>query len=170
MCKLGIDDASPICFADTEELGILYPHDVPYNAACTGRFFIHDLKLTSPRLLAKARVLGMFLIDTKQGYAKCSTVIVDESSIITYDRGLAAACGKSNGPDVLLVEPGHIRLDGYKTGFIGGTSGRVGDTVIFNGDLTAHPDFERIRDFIEGRDLKCVWFGGYPLTDIGSII
>ena len=45
-----------------------------------------------------------------------------------------------------------------------------GDTVYFNGDLTAHPDSETIISFIEKRGLKVRWFAGRPLTDIGSIL
>ena len=54
--------------------------------------------------------------------------------------------------------------------FIGGCSGRVGNKVIFNGNLKAHPDFQRILSFIKSRGLDCVWFPEYELTDIGSII
>ncbi len=63
-----------------------------------------------------------------------------------------------------------MELPGYDTGFIGGTSGRVGDEIIFNGDLSAHPDCQAIRQFIEERGLKVRYFSGYPLRDIGSII
>jgi hypothetical protein len=72
--------------------------------------------------------------------------------------------------DVLMITPGHILLPGYDTGFIGGASGRIGDTVIFNGDLSAHPDSDRIIRFIEDRGLKVRWFPEWPLKDIGSII
>ena len=72
--------------------------------------------------------------------------------------------------DVLTVTAGHVVLPGYDTGFIGGASGRIGDTVYFNGDLTAHPDFESIVRFIEDRGLKVKWFEDWPLTDTGSII
>ena len=72
--------------------------------------------------------------------------------------------------NVLLVQPGHVVLNGYDTGFIGGTSGRAGNEVLFNGDLMTHPDFQAMKEFIEGRGLICKWFTGYPLTDIGSII
>ncbi len=146
-----------------------YPYDIAYNAACTGRYFIHNLRYTDPVLLSFARSSGMKLVDVRQGYAKCSTVIVDEDSIITYDRGLAESCRKA-GMDVLTVSPGHVLLPGYDTGFIGGASGCIGDTVYFNGDLTAHPDSEAIISFIEKCGLKVRWFTGRPLTDIGSIL
>jgi len=170
LCKLGVADDAPLVQATDAELGMGYPAESAFNAACTGRYLIHNLKVTSPRLLDEARTAGMICIHVSQGYTKCSTVIVDERSIITYDRGIARACTAFHDLDVLLISPDHVLLPGYKTGFIGGCSGRVDDEVIFNGDLSAHPDFEAIRNFIEVRGLKCTWFDGYPLTDIGSIL
>lgn len=178
MCRLGISDEAPIisCLdlpgldAPNAALpGQSYPQDIIYNAACTGRYFIHNLKFTAPALLTAARDLGMELIDVRQGYTKCSTVIVDGSSVITYDKAIAAPCSAA-GLDVLLIRPGHIRLPGYDTGFIGGTSGRLGDTVYFNGDLTSHPDCSAIISFIESKGLRLKWFREWPLTDIGSLI
>ena len=185
MCRLGTDDEAelviyPGLYADLPDSQVReypgmrtlepdYPHDIAYNAACTGRFFIHNLRYTAPELRARAEELGMVMVDVKQGYSKCSTVTVDEDSIITYDRGITEACRKA-GIDVLTVEPGHILLPGFNTGFIGGASGRIGDTVYFNGDLSAHPDFRAITSFIENRGLDVRWFSDWPLTDIGSII
>ncbi|MBR3755897.1 MAG: hypothetical protein IKK48_02200 [Firmicutes bacterium] len=170
ICRLGIGADAPLVQATESELSCGYPAEAAFNAACTGRYFIHNLKVTHPRLLDAARAAGMELLHVPQGYAKCSTVIVDEQSIITYDRGIARACTGCGSLDVLLVSPGHVLLPGYKTGFIGGCSGRVGDEVIFNGNLSVHPDFETIRFFIKERGLKCTWFDQYPLTDIGSIL
>ena len=169
-CKLGIGDEAPLVHAYEEELGCGYPAEAAFNAACTGRYFIHNLKITHPRLLESARCAGMELIHVPQGYSKCSTVIVDEQSIITYDRGIARACKAVQDLDVLLVAPGHVLLPGYSTGFIGGCSGRIENEIIFNGDLSAHPNFQEIRAFIENHGLTCTWFEDYPLTDIGSIL
>lgn len=170
LCKMGISEDSPVFTAREEDLGMDYPEDVAFNAACTGKYFIHNLKLTAPDLLQEAKNRNMKLIDVRQGYTKCSIVVVDETSIITYDEGIAKACSPFDDLDVLLVSPGFVRLDGFDTGFIGGASGRIGDEVIFNGDLSGHPDFARIVEFIESRGLKCKWFEEYPLTDIGSIL
>ncbi len=155
MCKMGVSDDSKIItyFMQNEtRLSSEYPEDIPFNAACTGKYFIHNLKYTAPVLLKRAEELGLEMVNVRQGYAKCSTVIVDEDSVITYDRGLGKACTEA-GMNVLLITPGHILLPGYDTGFIGGASGRIGDTVIFNGDLSAHPDSDRIIRFIEERGL-----------------
>lgn len=72
--------------------------------------------------------------------------------------------------NVLLVEPGFVKLRGADTGFIGGASGRVGGEIIFNGDLSVHPNFREITAFIETQGLGCKWFESYELEDIGSII
>lgn len=170
LCKMGITEDAPIFFAEKSDLGFEYPEDVAFNAACTGKYFIHNLDYTNPRLLQAAKDLGMELIHVRQGYTKCSTVIVDEYAIITYDEGIVRACSKYPDLEVLQISPGFIRLDGYDTGFIGGCSGRIGNEVIFNGDLSAHPDFNRIRSFIESHGLTCRWFSEYKLTDIGSIL
>ena len=175
LCKLGTRDESPIFHGNTKRLGFEYPDDVRYNACCTGRYFIHNLKYTAPELLHACHltVSGseevLTTVHVPQGYARCSIVPVTETAIITYDQGITKACRKA-GLEVLLIRPGHVLLPGYPEGFIGGTCGRIGNRILFNGDLSAHPDFEAIQTFIEGRGLSCVWFDSYPLTDIGSII
>jgi len=179
LCRLGCRDDAPVIRAtDLERAAICgeYPRDIPFNVACTGKFFIHNLKYSNPRLLEAARGAGMTLIDVPQGYTKCSVVVVDENSIITYDRGIASACDSHNtntAPaeplNVLLIEPGQVELPGYDTGFIGGASGRIGNTIIFCGDITAHTDADAIIQFIKNRGLEIKYFD-FPLLDIGSII
>ena len=146
-----------------------YPGDIIYNGFSTGKYFIHDLRYTDEQLLKAVEELGLIPVNVKQGYACCSIVPVDEDSIITADRGIAKAA-EAAGITVLTVSPGHVELPGYDTGFLGGTSGKVGDEIIFNGDLSAHQDFRAIRDFIEARGLRIKYFENYPLRDIGSII
>lgn len=165
MCDL----SSEIFPGDLRKPSHDYPRDIIYNAACTGEYFIHNLKYTDPELKQRAETLGMKMIHVSQGYAKCSTLIVDRRSVIVSDRGLAKTLAAS-GLDVLVISAGHIRLPGYEYGFIGGASGNSGQEVIFNGDLSAHPDFEKISRFITARGMTIKYFTGYPLTDIGSVI
>ena len=61
LCKMGIETDSPIFFAATEDLGKDYPADVSFNAACTGKYFIHNLSLTNEKLLLAAKEMGMIL-------------------------------------------------------------------------------------------------------------
>jgi len=150
-------------------LGGRYPENVKYNAAQVGRFLIHRIHSTDPVVLEKAGEHGLEPVSVRQGYTKCSLVIVDDRSVITSDAGLARSL-KQLGIDVLPVSVGHVKLPGFPYGFLGGASGRLGEEVIFNGDLSAHPDFLRIKEFIERRGLRVTWFPEYPLEDIGSII
>ena len=165
-CKLG---PGKVFEGDPGKLSPKYPGDVIYNGCSTGKYFIHNLKYTDPGLLDSAREAGLELINVRQGYGRCSILPIDEDSIITYDKGIAIVC-EDAGLNVLRVAPGHVALPGYDEGFIGGTAGRVGDEILFNGDLSAHPDFGTIRDFIEERGLTIRYFKGWPLTDIGSVI
>ncbi|MGI6203971.1 MAG: DUF6873 family GME fold protein [Anaerovoracaceae bacterium] len=168
-CRLGIAPGAPVYAGDPGSLGPVYPGDVRFCAACTGRYVICNARYTDPGLLSSAEAAGMELVDVKQGYAKCNTLIVDEESIITSDQGISRACEKA-GLAVLTVHEGHITLPGYDHGFIGGASGRIGREIIFNGDVTAHPDYPLIRRFITERGLLLTWFDGLPLADIGSIV
>lgn len=149
--------------------GSRYPDNIAYNAAWAGSYLIHNLKYTDPAILKKAEELELETVHVKQGYTKCSLVVVDEHSLITSDQGIAGSL--TQYPlDVLLISCGHVRLDGFAYGFLGGASGRVDDEILFNGDLSAHPDFEKITAFIKSKGLSPVFFKGYELEDIGSII
>lgn len=167
-------------------IGPEYPFDIPYNAATTGRFFLHNTKWTSPSLLDRARNAGLEIIHVKQGYTKCSCITAGENAVITADQGIIRAVEAYNEMlrqenlqeriqedipvDLLAVQPGHVALKGFDYGFLGGASGCVDDTVYFNGDLSAHPDFERIQSFLQKHGYRTVFFEGEPLTDIGSVI
>ena len=167
LCSLG--PRRPVFHGKIATVRRPYPADVPYNACCTGKYFIHNLKYTHAELLAAAEVADMIPVNVPQGYSRCSCLPVDETSVITADQGIIRAC-RDAGLTVLEVTPGYVELPGYKYGFIGGCGGRIGNTVVFHGSLAGHPDGERIRNFIEERGLKCIDFADFPLRDIGSVI
>ncbi|MBQ7640517.1 MAG: hypothetical protein IJS91_05970 [Bacteroidales bacterium] len=173
-CRL---DRDTVYAGDPSKLRPQYPGDIVYNACSTGKHFIHNLKYTAPELLRAAEQHNLATIHVSQGYAKCSTCVVGEDAIITYDRGIARAA-ETAGMDVLTIRPGHVELPGYDTGFIGGATGLLtGPTsentrpiLIFNGDLSAHPDWRAIEDFAAEHGVEVKYFSGWKLTDIGSII
>jgi len=146
-----------------------YPGHAAYNAAAFGRYFIHNLAHTDGLLLNRAKELGLTLIDVKQGYTKCNLVLVSDDAVITSDAGIAASLAPYPMA-VLLIQKGHVALPGFNHGFLGGASGRVTDAILFNGDLSRHPDFSQITDFIEAHGARAVYFKDYALEDIGSVI
>jgi len=205
MCQLGLWENSELFQGNTDRLGPNYPGNIIYNAVCTGKYFIHNLKYTDPSLMQRAQLhhakgtastacLGgcdtlwedtpLIFVDVPQGYTRCCCLPVDDSSFITSDHGIAKALS-SYDIDVLLIEKGHILLPGFDYGFIGGCCGHVmthpatdsctasasaDKVIVFNGDLTMHPDHRRIIDFIEAHGIKPVWFEDEPLMDIGSVL
>ena len=151
------------------ELYADYPRDIAYNAAYTGSFAIHSFNKTETRILDYFKSGNTTLIETKQGYSKCSTLIVDETSIITADRSIDKSAREA-GMSSLLIGAGHVDLPGYKYGFIGGATGRFMDMVLFTGDIDGHPDRNRIHEFIESRGLKVKILSRQRVLDTGSIL
>ncbi len=150
------------------ELTSSYPEDIAYNAVVTSKFLMHKLKDTAPLLLEHSTYTNKCLIPVRQGYTKCSTVVVSNHSIITSDRGIYEAA--KDYIKVLLIQPGNVLLDGYDHGFLGGASASFEDAIVFHGDLRKHPDFLRIKEFIESEQKKLIYYPDYPLTDIGSVL
>lgn len=172
MCKLGaLPKAAVFHIESMEELGFRYPDNVKYNGVCMGNYFIHNLKHTSKRLMKCVQAMKLQTIDVKQGYTKCNMVVIDDHTAITSDVGLYNSLQTAaDSLQILLIRQGYVSLQGFPYGFLGGASGRVGDEIIFNGNLEEHPDFRKIQLFIEAQGLKVKYFKEYPLTDIGSII
>ncbi|MDO4745591.1 MAG: hypothetical protein Q4B18_03440 [Bacillota bacterium] len=184
MCRFGVWENIMIFPGNPDNLSPKYPGNVIYNAVCTGKYFIHNLKLTDSELLAAADKWNTQLefVDVPQGYTRCCCLPVDDSSFITSDMGIAKALSDA-GAEVLIIEKGHISLSGFDYGFIGGCAGHIvtseskGNednsnipTIVFNGDLSNHPDYNKITAFINERGIDIAYFKDYPLTDIGSII
>lgn len=171
MCKLGAEPSAEIFFGEREYIGIKYPQCAAYNGVVMGDIFIHKLTATAKDLMEIVRGRGYRLIDVPQGYTKCNMVVVDALHCITSDYGLAKALSsEASQIKVLMVEKGQVELEGYPYGFLGGASGRVDGEIVFNGDLSRHSDFVRIKEFINSCGLGVKYFKDYPLRDIGSII
>ena len=155
--------------ADLSEIGENYPQNIAYNAVCLDKYFIHNLKYTSPKLLNEAQDHGLIPVNVRQGYTKCSCVVVNGNSIITSDEGIYKTLSTVEDIDVLKIREGHVNLDGFAYGFLGGTSGLVGNELVFAGNITKHPDYAKIYEFCMSKNVKIRYFD-FPLQDIGSII
>ncbi len=142
-----------------------YPKDVNLCACVAGDYLIHNFRLTDEAVLENEKLIR---INVKQGYANCMILSLG-NKIITADEGIASAA-KENGLDVLKIEPGHIKLDGFNEGFIGGASFVCGKTVYFIGDISSHPDADSIDAFIKAAGYEICCLGSGWLTDTGSAV
>lgn len=147
-----------------------YPQDIGLNACEIGELIICRRQYTDPRILEHAEKQGKSIINTNQGYSKCSVCILDERHIITADRSIAKAV-RDFGIETLCIEPGFFRLPGYDFGFIGGCSFKTArDTIAFTGSLCGHPNEAQIRDYIHNIGFKTIFLTNEPCLDVGSII
>ena len=147
-----------------EHISAQYPHDVLFNALLMGDTLFARCESISRIILERHRTS----VNVKQGYAACSCAKVSGNALITADRGIAAAANEK-GLSVLLIRPGHIALEGYSYGFIGGACFSWNDCVYFFGDMDSHPDSQIIREFIAQNGKRTVILGGnHPLSDFGG--
>ena len=147
-----------------------YPQDIAVNALIIGNFIICNTKYCADEIVEHAKFHCMKLINTSQGYARCSVAVIDESSVITADKDIAAKMS-GEGFDVLQIRPGYISLPGYDYGFIGGCCGKIDkDKILFCGDINTHPDAEQIIEFIKARKIEIITIGHGRLFDFGGFI
>ncbi len=156
-CDLDIETAE-------ESFGNEYPKDIWLDACKMGEYLFCNEKYTSEKVKR-----GYKVINVKQGYAGCSVLRVNEKALISADGGICKK-GKQLGMDVLQISAGHILLDGYSFGFIGGASFVCGKDVLFFGDITDHPDYKSIKEFLAKHEMNIICIDSLPLTDYGSAI
>lgn len=149
---------------DNAELSDKYPSDVAFDAVGIGDA-LYCLEAHTAE-----EVKGCFdrVVNVRQGYAACSTLVLNDRAAVTADKGIAAAL-KADGIEVLTVCEGGIALPGYNCGFIGGASAVINGKVIFFGSITSHPDGKEILAFCCEHGCEVVDFPQFSLTDYGSV-
>ncbi len=146
-----------------------YPKEVLYNSCILKKHIICKKGAASTELLDHAVNFGRRPIFVKQGYCGCSCCKVGDNAIITADKGIYNAA-KSEDINALLIKEGHIGIENYNYGFIGGASGSDGENVYFCGNIDLHPDSVKIKEFIIEMGYKPVCLSDSPLFDIGGIL
>lgn len=165
LSKLGI-----IVLKGEKVISSKYPFDIAYNVGRLDNVAVHNFKHTDEKLMYYLKKENVELINVKQGYSKCSLAIVDESSGITSDVIIFNKLTKM-GYDMLLIEPGSIKLENQKYGFIGGASGNYSkDELFFSGKLISHPNSFEIKKFIEEKNKKIIYLSDDEIVDLGTII
>ena len=147
-----------------------YPFDAIYNALVIGECLFARVESVCPDILAYAKREGLRVVNVRQGYPACLTLKVDNAAI-TSDEGLYRAFTSEGIRALLIGNSEIIKLAPYPYGFIGGASGAFGNTVYFIGELSSHPEYGRIRDFIEseGYSLASLMPSSGELFDLGGI-
>ena len=162
LTKIGAD----ILFNDVPVKGD-YPDDIRLNFAIMGKRIFGNIKYCDSKILQRLKDYEIY--NCKQGYCKCSCLVIDENALITDDKSIYNVA-TANGVDCLLISKGDVVLPGHEYGFIGGASGKISkDEILFFGDITKHRDYKKIADFIEKHGCKMISLD-FPLTDFGGMI
>jgi hypothetical protein len=147
-----------------------YPDDIALNCARIGDKLFCKLDSTASEVLNYCRDNDIETINIRQGYARCSTCIVNEKAVITEDLSIKKACD-NNGIDALVIERGFVELPGYDCGFIGGCCALISQNELaFFGDIEKHPDFYKINAFLSKHNVIPVSLVEGGLMDIGGIV
>ena len=146
-----------------------YPCDVLFNCVLLGDRLLCNKHAVSKLILAEATSQKLEIIHTNQGYTKCSVCKVDDNAIITSDKSIYKACVEHN-IDALLVSADGVGLRGYDCGFIGGASGGDGKNIYFCGDISLHPDGDKIVEFCKAHGKNVISLSDEGLYDVGSIL
>ena len=145
-----------------------YPLDIAFNLFEINNSIIGRLDFISKEIKEYAKSLNISLNNVNQGYAKCSTVALN-NAVISADKGICDTA-RSLGAEALRISSDGVLLDGYGCGFIGGASGVFGDTVYFCGNITKHKNGLEIVDFCQSHGYSVISLSDEPLYDVGTII
>ncbi len=147
-----------------------YPGDVLCNALYLKDTVFANLGAMDASIYGFLESQSIRTVHVNQGYARCSTAVVDEHSVITMDSGIQAAA-QFCGLDALLIRERSIQLDGRHYGFIGGCCGLIDkDVLAFTGSLDSLDSGDRIRAFLAERGVKPLELTDHAMLDIGGIL
>lgn len=149
-----------------KKLTSAYPGDVLLNAVNLDKYIICNVKTIDKGIRENPH---KELISVKQGYTKCSTAIVSNEAIITDDISIYNSC--KNKIDVLLIDKGLIKLNGYNYGFIGGCTGKLSKNILaFCGDINKLICRDEIISFCRNHSVNCISLSNKDPYDYGSLI
>lgn len=146
-----------------------YPHDIALNQAKIGKYIIGNENYCAKKAFDFIKAHDYAYIHTRQGYAKCSTLILNEKAIVTADDSIIEIA-KRLDIEYLRIKnaPNNVSLQGYDYGFIGGASAVYDSSVLFFGNLSLHENGEEIASFCKKHGFSVASLTKNRLTDVGG--
>lgn len=147
-----------------------YPKNVLLNCLYLNDVLYGKVSAIADEVKDFCNINQIKIVNVNQGYTHCSTLVIDENAVITADNSIATSL-ENNGVEVLKICAGHIVLEGFNYGFIGGAGIQIDDIIFFFGNIKNHPDYNKIEHFISkhNKNIK-ILSSEIPLTDIGGIV
>ena len=136
-----------------------------------GKFAVGFFEYVDTKIIDLLNDKNIQQINTRQGYSKCSTMILDEKNLITSDISIFKAIEKISGINIALVNKGDIKLDGLDYGFIGGACSLLDKkTLAFMGSLDYYVNGKRILDILNSLQIDVIFLSNTKLCDYGSFV
>ncbi len=146
-----------------------YPKTAALNALRIGDILLCNKRAVDAYLLKNALDRKLEIIYCNQGYSRCAACVVSENSVITSD--LTVYNALKDKIDVLKISAGNIRLADTYDGMIGGASFLIDkSTLAFCGNIEAHPDFLKIKNFLLKHNVEYICLTKDTLVDIGTAV
>lgn len=164
--KIILKEKNLNCIYGLKKTGMDYPFCAHYNAVTTQKYLIHNLNFTDDLILKSAT--DRKKINVKQGFTRCSLLMLDEENFITSDHGIFKAL-HNQGLQGVLVLAHDVILPGYAHGLFGGACGVNGKELFICGALKHFCDGEKIKKFAESLNYHIVELYDGPLVDVGGI-
>ena len=109
-------------------------------------------------------------VNVRQGYTKCSCILIDKDSVITDDESIGKEASKYL-KNVVVMTQDEVLLEGYDHGFIGGTCGKIdSQTFCFAGKIPDSVFGDLLRATLKEHGMRYLELGEGALRDIGGII
>lgn len=154
-----------------DDIGRKYPECVKLNGLfLQNRLFCKSSSLDNS-VKEYCKENNIKIINVNQGYSRCSTAIIGNKAAITSDPSIYNAL-KKEGIEALKINPGHIVINGYDYGFIGGASINLDENrIAFFGDISLHPDYPLIENFCKSQNVRIISLcKGVVPVDIGGAV
>jgi len=152
----------------SKECSSKYPNDIALNVLIMGKTIFCNTENTAPEITEYALQNGYEVINVKQGYSACSTLVIDEDLAITGDIGMKKAI-ESASKKAFLVDNSKIILHGYNCGFIGGAGAMIDKKLYFFGPTSFFENYPEIMDFFAIEGIEIISIIPDQVYDFGGI-
>jgi len=151
------------------KLSAKYPFDIAYNVIATDKYLIGNLNYVDEVIIKIAKSKKLIFINVKQGYTRCSTIVIENDIFISSDIGIYNEL-KKNNIHVYYVKADDIILSDRYTGFLGGTCFYYNNEVIFFGNISKNNFYRKIKTILDSNKIKFTNVSDTKLIDYGSAI